>query len=130
VPNYSPVITIRHATKIAGATLAATTCPLVLNEIRSVAAFTPDLHGVVQSGGLHLRSSTQIRGRLPLLLPLPLVWSFLLPMACGLGFDSGRKNAIPAIPVGRRLNIFNNIARMPESPPISDPHPKGDLKPT
>jgi len=43
-PDYSPLITVRHATKKTAATHSVTTFALVFNEIRGVTAFTPDFH--------------------------------------------------------------------------------------
>ena len=56
-PDCSPVITVRRATKTAPATHAVTTFPLVLNEIRSVAAFSPIFQSMVLPGGINQRLS-------------------------------------------------------------------------
>ena len=53
-PNSSPVITVGDVTKITAVTHSVTGFPLVLNQIRSVTAFTPIFHVVVLPGGIDL----------------------------------------------------------------------------
>ena len=80
----TPLITTRDVTKIAPATHAVTSFPLVLNEIRSVTAFTPIF-----------RSNVLVNKPFPTVLLLLFGHCNLFPLPCNLrGFRREKRDSV------------------------------------